>query len=248
MTDRAEILRQIQRLADRDGTPPGRARFTSETGITQGQWEGVFWARWRDALAEAGFPPHELNPPLDRRMVLEHLAELTERLGRYPTVNEQKIERRRTGGEFPSKGAIARLGRKQQQLEELAAFCADEDRPHISAIIEQELAQLPRTTDPGGDGDDGSDASATTHGYVYLLRDPSSGQYKIGCSASPGRREYEVGLRLPEAPELVHEIETDDMYGMERYWHHRFRDRRRRGEWFSLSSADVRTFRSRRKM
>ncbi len=39
------------------GRPLGKAQFESETGITRFDWFGVFWARWSDALREAGCPP-----------------------------------------------------------------------------------------------------------------------------------------------------------------------------------------------
>lgn len=33
----------------------GRERFAKETGIHETAWAGRYWAKWNDAVAEAGF-------------------------------------------------------------------------------------------------------------------------------------------------------------------------------------------------
>jgi hypothetical protein len=89
-------------------------------------------------------------------------------------------------------------------------------------------------------------AESKVLGSVYLIK---SGKYhKVGRSNAVGRRAYEVGLALPEPSRLIHEIVTDDPVGIEAYWHRRFAERRRNGEWFLLSADDVKAFKSRRRM
>lgn len=70
--------------------------------------------------------------------------------------------------------------------------------------------------------------------------------YKIGRSNAAGRREYEIGIQLPEKIKLVHEIRTDCPTTLEGYWHNRFAAKRKNGEWFDLDATDVRAFRSRK--
>ena len=72
--------------------------------------------------------------------------------------------------------------------------------------------------------------------------------YKIGRSSCAEKREYEISLQLPEKATLVHKIKNDDPPGIERYWHERFKDKRKGGEWFDLRPSDIAAFKRRKFM
>jgi hypothetical protein len=238
--NKEQILREIQRTADaNDGKPLGRLRFLSETGIKESDWRGRYWARWNDALREAGYGPNKLQEGYEDAELLKRLAQLVRELGRVPVVSEMQLKSR-SDPSFPNSKTFERFGSKQQLLARLLvhvqAHAKDQDLiPIIAAAVTPAI------------GDDVLDKTRETElGFVYLLK---SGRHsKIGRSNAAGRRERELAIQLPEKASMIHVIRTDDPAGIEAYWHHRFADRRKNGEWFELSAADIATFKRRKFM
>ena len=49
------ILQEIQRTTKANGgTPLRKLEFEFETSIKRSDWFGIYWARWSDAIREAG--------------------------------------------------------------------------------------------------------------------------------------------------------------------------------------------------
>jgi hypothetical protein len=240
MVTKDQILSEIRRLAgEADGKAPGSERFTALTEIREADWRGRYWARWSDAVTEAGFEPNTLKARTDEDEALRKLAIETQRLGHLPTLAELRL-RRREDKKFPSSSVYERLGRKSVLAGKLVAYCeAREEFADVPALL---LPHLETAQSIGVDVSDGEEAQQD--GFVYLLK--SGRHYKIGRTNSAGRREYELAIQLPERAEKVHVIRTDDPVGIERYWHERFADRHTNGEWFKLTPADVAAFKRRR--
>jgi hypothetical protein len=74
--ERSDIIDAIRETtAANDGKPLGRNRFEQVTGITEYDI-GRFWARWGDAVRDAGFEPNTLNQRFDDDELLERYVEV----------------------------------------------------------------------------------------------------------------------------------------------------------------------------
>ena len=239
--DKQHILREIQRTAKANAEVPlGREKFIQETGIKESDWSGIHWARWGDAVREAGFTPNELQSAHDEDHLLEKYVGLIRELGRIPVAAELKLKRR-SDPSFPSHNTFGRFGTKKQRIEKAIEFC--HNRGDLDDVVRICQSQM---TAQRTDADEDCESVDAEFGFVYLIQ--SARFFKIGKTNALGRREYELKIQLPEKTKTVHSIRTDDPTGIEAYWHKRFESRRKNGEWFELSRADVIAFKRRKFM
>lgn len=233
------ILDEIRRTAALNGGEAlGKGRLLAETGIKESDWHGKFWVRWGDALREAGFEANRLNAALSEDHLLGNLAVLVKELGHFPVSGEIKLKARSTPG-FPSPNTYGRFGGKGKLTPKLQAWFVAKGDTAGAALCAP-------AANGAGKTDDSLPSPGVVVGFVYLLK--SGKFYKIGKTNAVGRRERELAIQLPQKAETVPSIKTDDPAGIEEYWHRRFDDRRRNGEWFELEPADVAAFRRRRFM
>lgn len=239
--DKQHILEEIRRTAkENGGAPLGRRRFLRETGIRESDWLGRFWVRWNDAVREAGCEPNVKQSAFDREVLLERLAALVRELLHYPVAGELQMKKTKDP-DFPSPKTFRRFGRKAQVASALLNWCeANPGWEDVRAIC------APLAVSEVADDVTENDAQASDIGYVYMMK--SGKYYKIGRSKAPGRREAELAIQLPEPIVTIHTIKTDDPGGIEKYWHGRFSERRKNGEWFELQREDVSAFRRRKFM
>lgn len=237
---RDEILSAIRREAEaQGGRPPGVLRFQQATGIKVAQWRGRYWARWSEAVVEAGFAPNQWQGRVATDdQILRRLADLALELGHYPTSAEQRL-RHRQDSEFPGDNTIAsRIGDRATQLRRLLDLSLAE--PGYSPLHDMVGPLLT----PAGTPTPAQQVALGASGSVYLMR--TGVHHKIGRSTHISRYSSKVDPRHPGRAQIVHEIETDDPEGIERYWHQRFARKRINEECFALTDDDVRAFMRRR--
>jgi hypothetical protein len=186
MVTREEIIEEIRRIAtSNNGKPLGLDAFKRLTGIRESDWRGIFWARWNDALLEAGFPPNDMARKTDDEAVFRALVEVMRQVGKFPTVSEYQLFRRNNGS-LPSDRAIYRS--RSRRLGVLAGFrdwlsthpeCND-----VALYVPQSLRSDP------------AEVSNATDGFVYLTK--SGVHFKVGRSDEIERRVKEIRTALPD--------------------------------------------------
>lgn len=237
------ILDEIKRTAQENGGKAlGRERFGKVTGIREGDWSGRYWARWSEAVREAGLAPNQMNALIDEGIVLGQYVELARKIGRVPVTSEMRMHKRQNPA-FPNEKVFERFGSKDELIRKVLAYCLanpgnDDVAAICSPLVKNETAE-PRSDD--GDFETG-------YVYLALMKVGREKRFKIGKANLVEQRTRQVAVTLPEDLELIHAISTDDAYGIEAYWHKRFAEKRRGGEWFELTADDVRVFKRRRFM
>ncbi|MCA1718898.1 MAG: GIY-YIG nuclease family protein [Actinobacteria bacterium] len=220
---KAHILDEIKRTAEANGGQPlGLQKFYAETGIKQADWSGKYWARWSDALREAGYSPNRLQSAYNEQFLLEKLAAFVQELGHFPVSAELQLKSRRDS-EFPSRDTFSRrFGGKAELAARLIAFCQQRDDYEDVVVICAPVSSN-SASEAARNGTEGFE----TFGFVYLLK--FGRYYKIGRTNAVGRRERKLAIQLPERANIVHSIKTDNPSGIEAYWHARFKDNRKNG-------------------
>lgn len=242
MVQKDEIIAQIHRIAKADGAPPGRQRFENVTGIKRHEWYGLHWARWGDALEEAGLSSNVLQGQFEKEAILKAYVGLVQKLGRVPSEGDIRLARR-SDQSFPSHSTLGNhIGLQRERLNAAFDYAITES---LDASIIKILGDAIESLPPEVNKTDIEVVDGVVTGFVYLMK--SGKYYKIGKTNSIDRRQYEIGLHVAEGVEPIHSIETDDPSGIEAYWHNRFKDKRMNGEWFNLSTSDIRAFRLRKK-
>jgi len=153
----------------------------------------------------------------------------------HPSLGEELIEAIRESGGTYVMPSVA--GEDAGALRKVRSFVFREFQAGSSKSKKKRSAK----NAPGG----ASRPAATggiVEGVVYLLR--AGPHFKIGKSINFEKRLTSIKLLLPDPAEVVHVIRTSNPSQTETFWHRRFAAKRRNGEWFALSEAEVDEFTS----
>jgi len=137
-----EILNELRRfVSSNDGLIPGERTFRSATRIKQSAWKGRYWARWTDAVREAGYDPNTLTERIPDETMLLELASFVTDLGRFPVRDEINIAARQR----PAVPVWTTVKRRYGGMPELAKALLE-----LSRNRSQDSGEAVRRTRSGG--------------------------------------------------------------------------------------------------
>jgi len=225
---KSDLIEKIRQMEAATGKPPTQNEFCRAMGVTRHFLAYGYWSSWNEARAEAGFPSNTKVRRADSDLLEEfgsHALEL-----RYLPRSQDLLRRARQRPTSCWHTFVRRFKDRQNLRLRLAQHW--NERPEAAAILAMcdREAQSVKPPKP----------KRLHPGFVYLMR--CGDHFKIGKSKCVPRRRSSLAAAHPDELTLIHQIQTDDSYGIECYWHRRFKSKRSRLEWFILTEDDVKAF------
>ena len=225
-----ELKTEATQLAERLGKTPSRKQLSLVMKESEWAFHGMTVTDFQEYC---GLAPNKsgLENKIPEDKLLADLADLCLIEKRIP--HQAMLRKWIRVGKYHSHTLETRFGGMIGVQEALLDFCK-------SKGYGEDFFQLPGWKIQVSEDSAQNDLPAK--GFVYLCQHGHRKEYKIGKTNKPIRREGELKTELPEELQPIHYIQTDDPSGVESYWHDRFSEKRKNGEWFDLSGEDVRAF------
>jgi hypothetical protein len=236
MLTKDELIKKILKYSkDNNGQTPSEKQFYEYVGIGIYDLKKCGWAYYGELVREAGLTPNKFDKTkYTHDQLCELFIETIREKNTWPTRGRLDVKHH-INPNFPDSSTFyKKLGLTGKLAQSILEFV--EDKQNYDDVIKICNAVFKEHKDL----DQLSEDQNLIKGYVYLGK--QHGKYKIGRTDNLQRRREDITLLGSEPIEWEHSIETDDMKGVERYWHNRFQKKRERGEWFKLSRQDVKAF------
>jgi len=235
MLTKKEIIKELQKCTkENGGKTPSEKVFYENTDI--GTYDRMkHWSNYGELVREAGLTPNKFdNTKYNNEQLCEMFIEVIRKKGKWPTRGDLDVKHH-SDSNFPDSATFyKRLGLKRDLAKTILEFIKDKRRYGDVADICNSVLEKHKGRD------ESSEEEGVTIGFVYLGK--QHGKFKIGKTKDLNRRRQDITLQGSEPIVWIHDIKTDDMKGVEKYWHNRFKSKRTRGEWFELNSSDVKAF------
>jgi len=236
MSKKEEILKKIRECAkELGGKTPGESTFYEYAEIGIYDLRKLGWPNYGTLVREAKLTPNKFdNTKYNHKQLCNLFIQTIRENNKWPTRAYLDVKHF-NNQDFPDSATLYRnLGRTKDLAQNIIDYIGNkkgyQDIITICSLIQKEYK------DKGQSHAD----NLTEKGFVYLGL--QAGKYKIGFTKDINRRREDITLLGPAPMVWVHIIETDDMKGVEKYWHNRFSSKQLRGEWYRLSASDVKAF------
>lgn len=235
MFTKEEIVKELLRCAEENGGKTPSEKFLYENTEIRIMDRRKYWSNYGELVYEAGLTPNKFDKTkYNNEQLCKIFIEVIREKGMWPTRGILDVKHYNDPSFPESSTFYKKLGLTEDLAKTILEFI--EDKQGYGDVIEICNSVLAKYKDQG-ESFEGQDVIS---GYVYLGK--QHGFYKIGKAKNTNRRREDLTLLGSEPFELIHEIRTDDMNGVEKYWHNRFKTKLKRGEWFKLSKGDVKAF------
>ncbi len=245
MLTKEEILKEVQKWSEENyGLTPSEKVINIELRISRGEWI-AYWDKITDLQKEAGLKGNKFEKD---KYFKEDLCELFIKFiresGRIPT-RAFLDHKHKQNPDFPDSGTFyKRLGQHKNGVLVSSILEHIKNKKGYGDIIEK--CNSAKNSIKYSEVEHYSSVSEV--GYIYLLKTKllNSVAYKIGKAKDVEQRLRQL-KQASNSDELIHEIHTDDMAGVERYWLERFKSKKLYpnkpdDEWFRLGPSDVYSF------
>jgi hypothetical protein len=235
MFSKEEIINEVRKWSEENGgRTPSEKIIREELKIPKWDWI-TYWTKVTDFQRDAGLTPHIFdNTKYTKSDLCNLFVKLIREIGKWPG-RDQLDYKRRQDPKFPASVTFYKqLGLTGDLAQSILEYIKDKkDHEDIVSICRIIIEKYKNKSES-------SENSDIEKGYVYLGL--QHGDYKIGHTKDLNRRREDITLLGSEPIKWVHDIETDDMKGVEEYWHKRFESKLLRGEWYKLNPSDIKAF------
>ena len=234
---RNEVIRELQGFAKEIGRTPSAKEFAEQTGIGQYKLPKYGFENYGQLVKVAGLPPNTFDKTKydDKDKLCEMVIKIIREKKKWPSRSMLEIKHYENPDNFPAYVTfVNQLGLAGIMAQKVLEYAIDNR-------VSDDIISICKSARKNFEGNEEIPESVgITRGEVYLGR--QHGNYKIGKARNTDRRREDITLLGAEPFEVIHKITTDDIDGVEEYWHARFASKRLRGEWFKLSLSDVKAF------
>jgi len=238
MKTKEEIIKAYKLLRHNLQEPPSSKYFYKQSRISHTTLGRIYGQNpFSKLMEECGDAPRSFFvPKSDFDSILEDYGLLIRKLGRPPVLADWN----QSGGVNSSVINRSHNTKWTEMPDKFLEFAISKDEWHDVVVL---LSSFKKSSFIKSNNDNGPDLNIQFE-EIYLIK--SGKYYKIGKTKDFGLRGYQFKILLPEKPELVHKFKTDDPFGIEKYWHNRFANKRKNGEWFDLDNNDIKAFKMRK--